>query len=118
MLVSRPETVHALTQALSDEYSMKIILSAIPKGKSVEDLSEENQIPLSTCYRRVHEMLDSGVLIVERIVVTSEGKKYEILRSAFNGFTVKFEGGSVIVDASINEDIADRLHRLWISMKP
>src|SRR5712692_6336803 len=55
MLLTKPETIHALTQALSDEYSMKIILSTIPEEKSVEDLSKENDIPLSTCYRRVHE---------------------------------------------------------------
>jgi DNA-binding Lrp family transcriptional regulator len=97
---------------------MKIILSTIPKGKSVEDLSKENDIPLSTCYRRVHEMLDSGILIVERIVITPDGKKYEILRSTFKGFSVGFEVSGVVVDASINEDIADRLHRMWISMKP
>ncbi len=44
---------------------MKIILSTIPKEKSVEDLSKENDIPLSTCYRRVHEMLDGGLLLVQ-----------------------------------------------------
>jgi cobalamin biosynthesis Co2+ chelatase CbiK len=118
MLVTKPETIHALTQALSDEYSMKIILSTIPKEKSVEDLSKENDIPLSTCYRRVHEMLDGGLLIVQRIVVTPDGKKYELLRSAFNGFSIKFEGGGMIVEAKVNEDIADKLHRMWVSMKP
>ena len=104
-------------QGLADEYSRKILLSAIPKAKSVEDMSRENDIPLSTCYRRVHELLDSQVLIVEKIIVTPDGKKYELLRSAFRAVNISFDGGVMKVDALINEDVADKLRRLWMTMR-
>jgi len=109
--------VQSIVQSLSDEYSRKILLSAITSAKSVEDLSKENDIPLSTCYRRVHELLDSQILLVERIIVTPDGKKYELLRSAFRNVTVSFDNGTIKVDAAINEDVADKLRRMWISMK-
>ena len=117
MEISEPARIQALVQGLADEYSRKIILSAIPKAKSVEDMSRENDIPLSTCYRRVHELLDSQILVVERIIVTPEGKKYELLRSAYRAVNVSFDGGVLKVDALINEDVAEKLRRLWLTMK-
>ena len=117
MEISEPSRIQALVQGLADEYSRKIILSAIPKAKSVEDMSRENDIPLSTCYRRVHELLDSQILVVEKIIVTPEGKKYELLRSAYRAVNVTFDGGVMKVDAMINEDVAEKLRRLWLTMK-
>jgi DNA-binding Lrp family transcriptional regulator len=112
-----PSRVHALVQGIADEYSRKIILSGIPKAKSVEDMSRENDIPLSTCYRRVHELLDAQILVVERIIVTPEGKKYELLRSAYRAVNISFDGGAIKVEAVINEDVAEKLRRLWLTMK-
>jgi DNA-binding Lrp family transcriptional regulator len=117
MEITEPTRVQTLVQGLADEYSRKIILSAIPAAKSVEDISRENDIPLSTCYRRVHELLDAQILVVERIIVTPDGKKYELLRSAYKAVTVSFENGVMKVDAIINEDVAEKLRRLWMSMK-
>lgn len=115
--ISEPARVQALVQGLADEYSRKILLSAIPAAKSVEDMSRENDIPLSTCYRRVHELLDAQILIVEKIIVTPDGKKYELLRSAYRSVTVSFDGGVMKVEAIINEDVAEKLRRLWMTMR-
>lgn len=117
MEITDPSRVHALVWALADEYSEKILLSAIPSAKSVEDMSRENNIPLSTCYRRVHELLDSQILVVEKIIVTAEGKKYELLRSAYRAINVTLDGGIMKVEATVNEDVADKLRRLWLSMR-
>lgn len=106
-----------MVQSMGDEYSRKIILSAIPAAKSVEDMSRENDIPLSTCYRRVHDLLDAQILVVEKIIVTTDGKKYELLRSAYRAVTVSFDAGQMRVDATINEDVAEKLRRLWTTMR-
>src|SRR5438128_2339580 len=71
--VTNPKTMEGLVQLLSDEYSRKIAMSAVSKAKSVEELSQEDNVPLSTCYRRVHELVDSGIMIIERIVITAGG---------------------------------------------
>jgi DNA-binding Lrp family transcriptional regulator len=117
VLIEDPSRVQALVQAMGDEYSRKIILSAIPAAKSVEDMSRENDIPLSTCYRRVHELLDAQILVVEKIIVTPDGKKYELLRSAYKAVAVSFESGVMRVEATVNEDVAEKLRRLWMTMR-
>jgi len=117
LLIEDPSRIQALVQCMGDEYSRKIILSAIPAAKSVEDMSRENDIPLSTCYRRVHELLEAQVLVVEKIIVTPDGKKYELLRSAYRAVTVTFDAGVMRVEAIVNEDVAEKLRRLWMTMR-
>jgi len=40
-----------------------------------------------------------------------------LLRSAYRAVNVSFEGGVMKVDALINEDVAEKLRRLWMTMK-
>ena len=54
---------------------------------------------------------------LEKIVVTPDGKKYELLRSAYKTVAVNFENGEMKVEVVINEDVAEKLRRMWISMK-
>ncbi len=117
MEITDPMRIQSLVQGLADEYSRKILLSAIPAAKSVEDMSRENDIPLSTCYRRVHDLLDAQILVVEKIIVTPDGKKYELLRSAYRAVTVSFDSGVMKMDATVNEDVAEKLRRIWMSMR-
>lgn len=115
--LSDPARVQSLVQSLADEYSRKILLSTIPSPKSVEDISRENDIPLSTCYRRVHELLEAQIVVIDKIIVTNDGKKYELLRAAYRAVTVSFVNGVMKVDVVINEDVAEKLRRLWLTMR-
>lgn len=117
MRISNPVMVKGIIQALSDEYARKIILSATLKPKSVEDLTKENDIPMSTCYRRVHELVGEGIMMIDKIIITPEGKKFETFRSAFRSIQINFEAGELVIDAVPNEDIAERLARMWLSMR-
>lgn len=117
MLIASGRVRDALIQALADEYSRKIILQTISQPKSISDLSEKEGIPLSTAYRRVNEMKDSGILIVEKTILTSDGKKYELYRSAFKSIEIKLDQGELAIDAILNEDIAARLSRIWSSLR-
>ncbi len=117
LLIGSARVRDALIQALADEYSRKIILQTITQPKSISDLSEREGIPLSTAYRRVNEMKDSGILIVEKTILTSDGKKFELYRSAFRSVEIKFDQGELVIDAVLNEDIAERLSRIWSTLR-
>ena len=107
----------ALIRALADEYSRKILLSTVDKPRSVEELSQSLQIPISTAYRRVNEMKDVGLLTVEKTIITDEGKKFELYRSSFRAMSIQLDRGEVVVDAELNEDVATRLSRLWAALR-
>jgi DNA-binding Lrp family transcriptional regulator len=107
----------AIIRALADEYSRRIILKTVEKAISVEELSHTLSIPISTCYRRVNEMREVGLLTVEKTIITDDGKKSELYRSAFRGINLQLHKGEIIVDVELNEDVAIRLSRLWASLR-
>jgi len=103
----------AILEAMSDEFSRAILNCLVESGKSIEEIASQNGIPVSTTYRRVHEMCHRGLVIVERIVVTRSGKREAIYRSTLRGAKIDFELGGVRVVGLPNDGIPDITFRLW-----
>jgi len=87
-----------LMEMLSDEYSRKILYSTVSEAKSAAEIAEENEIPLSTCYRRIRWLLDSHLLRVEKIILTDKGKKSALYRSRIKDIRVAFKGGRLSIE--------------------
>ena len=105
----------AILGALGDESSRRILASAIASGKTVEEISAEQNLPLSTCYRRMRCLLGQGLMILERTVITPTGKRYAIYRTSFSKTAIKFNDGEISVEVTPNVDILDKLRRRWLS---
>jgi len=110
--VTDPTMAGAILEAMSDEVSRRILSSTMDKGKAVEEISLESNIPPSTAYRRVQALTEIGLLVVERIVISEAGKRYSIFRSAFRGVMAELESGVLRVEVTLNEDVADRFYRM------
>ena len=108
----------AVMKALSDVYSRNIMFATTSSPKSVEEISMDTHIPISTCYRRVHELIHNGVLFIDRIVLTSDGRKFEIYRSSIKDARIHVEAGRVVVEATPNLDTSNRLYNNWMKIKP
>ena len=106
----------AILSALGDESSRKILTSAIARGKTVEEISAEQNLPLSTCYRRTRALLAEGLMILERSVVTPAGKRYAVYRTSFSQTAISFVNGEIAVEVTPNLDILDKLRRRWLSV--
>jgi predicted transcriptional regulator len=96
-----PGKVRAIINALSDEYSMKIIASTISEAKSPEQISHENNIPVSTCYRRIHDLVALSIIQVSKIDL-EDGKKSVLYKSVYKDILVKFENNELTVDLVYN----------------
>lgn len=117
MRITSQTVRNALISALADDYARRIILKTISHAYSVEELSRDENIPISTAYRRVNELKDVGLLTVEKTILTDEGKKFELYRSAFRTIHIDLNQGEIVIDADLNEDVGTRLSRLWASMR-
>jgi hypothetical protein len=117
MRITSERVRDALISALADEYAGKIILKTINHAYSVEELSRSENVPISTAYRRVNELKGVGLLTVEKTILTDEGKKFEMYRSAFRSMRIDLNEGDIVIDADLNEDVGTRLSRLWASMR-
>lgn len=98
-----------LVGAVTDRFSRVIIASTAAEGKTVYELSAENHMAVSTCYRKVRRLVDQGFVVVERVVVTGTGRKFAVYRSVIRAATISLEGGGVRVEATVNPEAADKL---------
>ncbi len=103
----------AFLKVISDKSSSKIMRSAVLKGKSVEEICSKTGIPTSTAYRKIRKMTESGLIFIERVVVTEAGKKQILYRAAYSRVAVKCDVGSFIVESTPNWSVPDIRYRLW-----
>ena len=99
--------------ALSDEFSKRILLSTVAEGKTIQEISVEQAVPLSTCYRRARELVEEGLLVVERLVLNSEGKRHAVYRSSFKAVDVVSDFNETSITADLNEDVAEKFRSKW-----
>ncbi|MCL4519813.1 MAG: helix-turn-helix domain-containing protein [Thaumarchaeota archaeon] len=89
-----------ILKLMSDEYMRKIVVTALSAAKSVEEISRENGIPISTCYRRVRELVDMGILREQSIVLNDEGKKYQTYASELKEARINFSSKGLTVETT------------------
>jgi hypothetical protein len=114
-VITGPQSSSSILSAFGDEFSRRILASAIASGKTVEEISAEQNLPLSTCYRRVRQFVDEGLMVLERLVVTQTGKRFAIYRTAFSDVTIRFYPGEVAVETTPNVEVLDKLRTKWLS---
>ncbi len=102
-----------ILQAMSDATSRAILNSVVTAGRSIEEIAEVMGIPVSTTYRRVHELAENGLMVVERIMVGPTGKRSAIYRSTLRGARIDVEYDKVRVVGLPNELLPDVMFRLW-----
>jgi len=93
----------AILKALSDDYSRTIMNATIEKSKSAVDLVKECDIPMTTAYRRIHELEESKILKVTGAIVTDDGKKYYLYQNRIKSIYVTFGLESLDVQIVDNE---------------
>ena len=116
MIIRDGERKKALLRAMADEYSLKILMALIDKADSVNNISRINDIPIATAYRRVGELQEAGLLAIERGVLTDDGKRYDLYRSAVRSMQISFRSGEIEIDVIPNKDAISKLESMWMSL--
>ncbi|GAB3031170.1 winged helix-turn-helix domain-containing protein [Natronobiforma cellulositropha] len=80
---------NTLLSALGSKYSAEILCAA-GTPKSAQALSEDIEIPIATCYRRIEELVDAGLLECEGRTLSDEGRRTNIYRRTVDEIEVNF----------------------------
>ncbi len=80
-----------LLSALGNKYSAEILCAA-GTPKSAQTLSEDIEIPIATCYRRIEELVDVGLLECEGRRLSDEGRRTNIYRRTLDEIEIDFTG--------------------------
>jgi predicted transcriptional regulator len=97
--------------ALGREYSADI-LAAAGTPKSAQDLSEELDVPIATCYRRVNELAEVGLLTLHDRPLNEEHRRTSVYRRTVDEVTVSFDDGPT-VDTEERSVVKSKLDDVW-----
>lgn len=119
MIIKDEKQRKAIVEALLDEYSRKILCSTINQAKSVIDIMREQNIPMTSTYRKVKLLIDNKLIKVERSLLTDDGKRYYLYLSSIKSASILFENGELIVEIipNIMEKPEDKLLRSFTNIK-
>jgi predicted transcriptional regulator len=117
VIISSHKLKQAILSALADEEIVKILNCSMYRAIPVSNIIKECNIPHTTAYRKINWLLDKGLLLVDKIEVTSDGKKYSLVRSILKSLHVRYDYDSLIVEAEYNLDAAEKLTEKFLSLK-
>jgi hypothetical protein len=103
--------------AMGDDCALAILGSTTNKACSAMEIIHEHKLPPSSVYRRINEFVEAGLLAVDRIVITEEGKKFSLYRSTIREARAEYRYGNFELNVTPNEDVVSKLTRLWGSMR-
>lgn len=116
MIVVEEQAKQRILAAIADEYSRKILTATISDPMSAPELSKKYDIPITTVYRRIEELVEAGLIAAVKSGRTTDGKWYDLYRSLLKRIDVSFENGDVRIEVIVNEHVADKFTRMWTSI--
>ena len=119
MIIKDEKHKTAIAHALIDEYSRKILNSTMENSKSVMDIMREQEIPMTSAYRRIKLLLDNRLIKVEKSLVTDDGKRYYLYRSAIKSVIINYIDGTLSLDITPNivDSPEDKLMQTFENIK-
>ena len=103
-----------LIEVLGNKYNTDI-LSATTEPKSAQDLSDELDVPIATCYRRIDELTDADLLTLHDRPLSDEHRRIKVYRRNVDKVEVSFEAG-VSVDIAERSAVKNKLDDVWRTM--
>ena len=119
MIITNEKQKEAILNALLDDYSRKILDATIDDSKSITEIIREQNIPMTSTYRRVKLLMDNKLIKVERSMVTEDGKRYYLYLSSIKNASITYNEGELIVEITpnIKELPEDKLLRSFTNIK-
>jgi len=101
-----------LVRTLGSKYSAEI-LGATDEPRSAQELSERLDIPIATCYRRIEDLTDAGLLSLEDSVLSEERRRVDVYRREVNELTVSLGEASYSVAVEERTQVKNKLDDAW-----
>ncbi len=77
-----------ILEILADKYCKLILHNTLEKPKSAMEISNEENIPISTVYRRLQTLYDAKLLAISGSI-NQDGKKYFLYKSRVKSISLK-----------------------------
>lgn len=100
-----------LLQTLGNKYSVEI-LDATDEPRSAQELSDELEIPIATCYRRIDELTEHNLLELHDNILSDDRRRIKVYRRNVDEVEISFEE-ELTVDISERTEVTNTLDEAW-----
>ena len=103
LLNQEDKNTSILLKELFDGFSYKIVMSIIEDSKTVFEICKENDLPISSTYKKIKKLKDLGLLFIDRIVINEKGKKVVFYKSKIQSVELILNKKQVLLQFKKNE---------------
>lgn len=114
---SSEQRTEALLEAIGDPVMRRILLATNERARTAHELLVEQGVSQSSLYRKLHELQELGLLGIERVAMTPEGKSVELFRSLVAEVRVEVSGHELKVRAIPRSLPEERLRTIFGAMR-
>jgi predicted ArsR family transcriptional regulator len=100
-----------LLQTLGNKYSAEI-LDATEEPRSAQELSDELEIPIATCYRRIDELTEHDLLELHDNILSDDRRRIKVYRRNVDAIRVEFDE-ELSVDVEERSEVTNKLDEAW-----
>jgi predicted transcriptional regulator len=100
-----------IIEVLGNKYNPEI-LEATAEPKSAQELSEELDVPIATCYRRINELTEVDLLELHDQPLSEEHRRIKVYRRCID--EVSIDG--LEVELQERSDVKNKLDEVWRRM--
>ena len=100
-----------LLQTLGNKYSAEI-LDATDEPRSAQELSDELDIPIATCYRRIDELTEHDLLELHHNILSDDRRRIKVYRRSVDAVRVEFDE-ALTVDIEERSEVTNTLDEAW-----
>ena len=98
-----------MMHALSDPHMHKILQSTSLSDKSANDIIKEQELPHSTAYKKIGELVKWGLLVPYKSEIV-DGKRIAYYKSTFRSIKIDYNGPlKTTIEAEANSDALERI---------
>jgi predicted transcriptional regulator len=105
-----------LTRTLGEKYNVEI-LAATDEPLSAQELSEDFDVPIATCYRRIESLEAAGLLTLHDRVLSDERRRVSVYKRDVDGIHLEFDDG-LVVETDERDELPNRLDDVWRRLSP
>lgn len=99
-------------RVLGNEYNAEI-LEATDEPHSAQELSDELDVPIATCYRRIDELTEADLLELYDRPLSDEQRRINVYRRNIDEIRVEFGEDGCRVTVQKRSEIKNKLDDVW-----
>jgi hypothetical protein len=93
----------AVSSVINDDYSARILIWAVEKGRTASEMSEALGIPISATYNRIRQLEHIGLLVCIEMRLAPSGKRIAVYQSRLKKASIFLDRGEIRVTFELTD---------------